>query len=100
MDSWEGRLARGTVSVFLLILGIFGELYGQNQTGEIRIQVKDPSGAAMEAAGKLENLANGTSRSFRTDSQGGYILKDLPFGRYRLELSSAGFAAQSQLINV
>jgi hypothetical protein len=60
----------------------------QRQKGEIRLQVKDPSGAAMPASGKLVSLVQGVERSFRTDEQGRYSIGNLPFGRYRLEISN------------
>ena len=75
-------------------------LCGQSQTGEIRIQVKDSSGLAMEAAGKLESPASKTDLSFQTDSQGAHTFSNLAPGRYRLEVSKTGFATQSALIDV
>jgi outer membrane receptor protein involved in Fe transport len=70
-------------------------LQAQPSTGQIRLEVKDPSGAALVASGKLDNLATGEQRSFQTDSQGVYTFSALPFGKYRLEISSEGFATQS-----
>jgi outer membrane receptor protein involved in Fe transport len=76
-------------------------LQGQAPTGQIHLEVKDPSGAVLEASGKLVSLAPaGAQRSFQTDTQGTFTLENLPFGRYRLEVSKAGFAAQSVLIDV
>src|SRR5215472_4061823 len=75
-------------------------LHAQGLTGEIRLEVKDPSGAAMHASGRLENLQAGTSRSFQTDATGRTALRDLTFGRYRLEVSAQGFAIQSFLVDV
>ncbi len=75
-------------------------LRAQNPDGEIRLQVKDPSGAAMQVSGKLESFAPGVRRTFETDPQGSYTISNLPHGRYRLELSKTGFAAQSVLIDV
>jgi hypothetical protein len=45
-------------------------LHAQGLAGEIRLEVKDPSGAAMQASGRLENLQTGASRSFQTDGNG------------------------------
>ncbi len=73
---------------------------GQPARGEIRLQVKDPSGAAVEASGSLQNLGAGSVREFQTDSQGQISLKDLPFGRYRVQVSKSGFAAQAIVVNV
>ena len=46
----------------------------ERRTGEIRLEVKDPSGAAMEAAGTLQNVASRVVRNFRTDAEGAYTL--------------------------
>ncbi len=70
-------------------------LQAQASTGPIRLEVKDPSGAVVTASGTLENLATGEQRTFQTDSQGVYTFPVLPLGRYRLEVSSTGFATQS-----
>jgi outer membrane receptor protein involved in Fe transport len=75
-------------------------LHAQAPPGEIRVQVKDPSGAAMQASGKLEGSATGTQRSFQTDALGAYTLENLPYGRYRLEISKDGFITQSVQIDV
>jgi outer membrane receptor protein involved in Fe transport len=75
-------------------------LYGQHPTGEIRLAVKDPSGAAMQAFGQLQNQANGVIRSFVTDAQGAYTFTSLPYGRYHLEVSQQGFVTQSVRIDV
>lgn len=72
----------------------------QALTGELRLEIKAPSGEAIEASGKLENLATGVSRVFQTDAQGRYRVEGLPTGRYRLEVAATGFAAQSALIDV
>src|SRR5579863_7552500 len=86
------------VWVFLCVAAAL--LCGQPQPGEIRIQVQDSSGLAMEASGKLQSLASKTDLSFQTDPQGTYTFSNLASGRYRLEVSKAGFATQSVLIDV
>jgi hypothetical protein len=75
-------------------------LFGQLQTGEIRIEVKDQSGSAMEATGTLESLSAGVRRSYDTDAQGAHTFGSLPFGRYRLQVGRTGFAAQELMIEV
>ncbi len=75
-------------------------LRGQSPQGEIRVQVKDPSGAAMQAAGRLQSLPPGVQRSFQTDALGTYTLGNLPYGRYRLEISKNGFITQSVQVDV
>src|SRR5690349_17321012 len=75
-------------------------LWGQAQQGEIRIQVQDSSGAAMQASGKIANTATGAVRSFQTDSQGLYTIQGLTPGPYRLEISRTGFASEPISIDV
>jgi outer membrane receptor protein involved in Fe transport len=54
----------------------------------------------MQASGKLHSLAGGTDRLFEITALGTYTFTSLPFGRYRLELTRTGFAAQSARIDV
>jgi outer membrane receptor protein involved in Fe transport len=75
-------------------------LWGQTPTGEIRVEVRDPSGAPMEASGQLKNVATGADRAFRTDAQGAYIFEDVPSGAYRLTVSRDGFATQTIPVDV
>jgi outer membrane receptor protein involved in Fe transport len=75
-------------------------LFAQAPQGEIHLQVKDPSGAPMEATGKLESLGAGVARDFQTDQQGMAVLGSLPFGRYQLQISKSGFTTQSIRVNV
>ena len=68
--------------------------------GEIRIQVKDPSGAAMRVTGTLESVSGGVIRSFQTHAQGRYAFPSLPLGRYRLQAARNGFATYTDFIDV
>jgi len=72
----------------------------QQSIGELRLEVKDPSGREIEATGKLQSLTTGLVQDFQTDAQGRYTFKGLAYGRYHLEVSREGFATQSVLINV
>ena len=91
---------RGTALFCLVLLGAAAALRAQSPAGEIRLEVRDPSGAAMEASGTLRNLAGQAERSFQTDASGRYSFADLPYGRYRLQVRKSGFAAQSVLVDV
>jgi outer membrane receptor protein involved in Fe transport len=86
--------------VFAVLLFAALTLLAQNPSGEIRVQVKDPSGAAMQASGTLRGGPTGVRRSFQTDALGTYTLENLPYGRYRLEISKDGFVPQSVQIDV
>jgi outer membrane receptor protein involved in Fe transport len=86
----------------LTLIALFCPLaWAQQPTGEVRVEVKDISGAATPAAsGLLENLALGTKQNFQTDDQGQYTLTKLPSGRYRLQISKEGFATQSSVFEL
>ena len=87
--------------VFLLLaVSLAAPLAGQAPAGEVRVEVRDPSGAAIVADGTLESLAKGGRRTFQTDDHGLATLRDLPDGQYRIRLSRAGFAPQSLVVAV
>jgi outer membrane receptor protein involved in Fe transport len=90
-------LVRGLAAV-MLCLALPG--WGQHAAGEIHVEVKDSSGAAVAATGKLQNLSTGENISFETDAQGMSALTGLADGRYRIELTKVGFATQSVLVEV
>ena len=94
------RTWQGLVCLSGGFLGSSALLQAQRPAGEIRLEVKDPSGAPMEASGKLRSLATRVDRSFQTDARGVHTFESLPYGRYRLEVSKSGFATQSALIDV
>ncbi|MBX3280679.1 MAG: TonB-dependent receptor [Acidobacteria bacterium] len=91
-------MRRLLAAVLLLANGAYSHL--QQQTGVLRLEVKDPAGKAVEASGRLENLSTGVERNFRTDAQGVHTFNDLPLGRFRLEVVGEGFAAHTTLIDV
>ena len=98
------RLAfRRELKSFILaaVLGLSPQiLAGQNSSGQLHIDVKDPSGAAVPASGNLTNASTGTITSFDTDAQGGYTFSALAPGRYRLAVSKPGFATQTATVQL
>jgi hypothetical protein len=73
--------------------------YGQN-VGEIRLAVKDATGASVQAAGTIEGLATGVHRDFQTDEQGLHSFTGLPFGIYAINVKRDGFAPKSLRVEV
>ena len=57
--------------------------------GEIRLSVQDTGATPMRASGRLNTTP------FATDAQGRHTFGNLPYGRYRLEVSQAGFVTES-----
>ena len=101
MSPYDSALKRTLNPVLCCMIALIPPvLLGQNSGGEIRLEVKDSSGAAMEAAGKLVPLATGVNRNFQTDAQGRAVLSGLTFGRYRIEISKQGFTTQTMVLNV
>ena len=72
----------------------------QRLRGELHLEVRDPKGASVPARGELLSEGNAFQRSFQIPADGHYVLQDLPFGVYRLNLSAEGFAAWSDVVNV
>jgi len=81
-----------------LTLLLVSTAWGQTN-GELKLTVKDPSGRAVDASGRLESISSGASRTFQT-SNGTADLTDLTAGRYRLEITHSGFATWSEAIEV
>ncbi len=74
-------------------------LHAQNP-GEIRLTVKDPSGAPMRASGRLQNRAANIDRAFQTDAHGAFTLGGLPLGQYRIDVAKSGFTPQTVQVDV
>ena len=68
--------------------------------GEFHLVVKDPAGAAVEASGRLENLATGRDRRFQSDARGAATVTNLPFGHYRLTVTKYGFAPLTEDLEI
>jgi hypothetical protein len=66
---------------FLLLFLISGfPLFGQSNTGELRLSVIDPSGLGVKSSVELVCEANQFQQSFETDDGGNLVAKRLPFG--------------------
>lgn len=82
-----------TVAIFFFV----SLLFSQSPSGAIRVEVKDPSGAPIEASGKLTGPR---SLDFQTGANGQFSATGLPYGTYRIEISKRGFATRSATIAV
>jgi hypothetical protein len=88
--------------VTILGLVILGAVVAQAQKvrGELLVEAQDPQGAALGASAELVSEANQFHRIFMLASDGRYVVKDLAFGVYRLNLSTKGFAPWTELVQV
>lgn len=72
----------------------------QRQRGELRLEVRDPAGAALVAAVDLVSDINQLHRTASTNAAGQYTIQDLPFGLYRVRVSHENFQTSTQVVRV
>jgi hypothetical protein len=88
-------------AVVLLALPLLGQgLHAQSNAGELRVKVIGPDRNPAKSFIDLSNDAIQFHRSFSVDDAGLAIVRNLPFGVYRLEVHEPGFAAYEGLINI
>ena len=75
-------------------------LYGQTNTGELRIYVADATRHPVQTTVQLVSEANQYRRTFQTDATGHLSVSRLPYGVYRVGLEHVGFAPYSGLVEV
>ncbi len=85
---------------FALLLAFAAIVFGQANSGELRIHVQDASGLPLQARAEVVSEANQYAHVFETDDEGGAIAKRLPFGLYTVKVSRLGFAPEAQLIDI
>jgi hypothetical protein len=78
----------------LLVLFLLGvsPVFGQSNTGELRLSVTDPAALGVKSAIELVCEANQFQETFATDDAGNLVAKRLPFGVYQLRIEHSGFA--------
>jgi outer membrane receptor protein involved in Fe transport len=86
-----------TSSVALLIAAA---QFGQSSTGELRVTVRDSGGLPVQCRVTVVSEANDVSQQLDSDTEGRWIVKRLPFGRYRLAITQPGFAAYDGRVEV
>src|SRR5258706_14053161 len=72
----------------------------QQDRGELRIEVRDPQGAALVAQGELVSVGNQFRLNFQIEEDGRYVAKSLAFGVYRVSVTHGGFVPASQLVEI
>ena len=83
----------------LLLLGA-SALYGQSNSGELRLVVTDASGRGVKTTVHIASEANQYRTVLQTDSEGDLDVQRLPYGIYRLEVEQPGFAAASEVLAI
>jgi len=85
--------------LFLALLAI-ASAQAQRVRGEMRVEVRDPQGAAISASAELTSDLNQLHRTFQIPSDGTYVAQDLPYGVYRLTVNAKGFAPSTKLVDI
>lgn len=88
--------------VFSLCFVAFGRetsLAQSSNSGQLQLQVIDPSGAALQATGTLTGPSR-QKRTYQTDAQGRITFSGLAIGHYTLFVSKPSFANQTASIDV
>ncbi len=83
-----------TFSVSLLVVLLTSLAFGQGgaATGDLHITVKDPKGSLVaNATVTVGDVAKGLQRAATGDGQGGYTVRQLPPGTYRVTVEAPGF---------
>jgi len=77
---------------FALFFLLLADAAAQTQTGSLRGQVVDPSGAAVAGATVLVLPAQGATITTTTNRDGSYEAKTLIPGKYTVQVFATGFA--------
>src|ERR1700760_8837 len=92
-----------TASVTYLFLILFltaGVARAQSNTGDLRLKVTDPSGAAVRASVTISSAVNQFYSTYTTDESGAATVKRLPYGLYNVEIRRDGFAPLSESVEI
>jgi len=84
--------AKQVCFAIVIVLGFAQEAFAQTDTGTLRGQVTDPSGAAVAGANVVVTPAIGAPLTAATNRDGAYEFKNLPPGVYTLRIAARGFA--------
>ena len=87
----------------LLVLGILlvvPPLFGQSNSGELRLKVTDPSGLGVRVTVRMVSEANEYRNILQTTDQGILHVQHLPFGTYQLQITQPAFAEISESVDI
>ncbi len=84
----------------LLFCLFAAQLFGQSNSGGLRLRVVDPAGLGLQASVDLVSEANQFRQSYVTDEAGILVARNLPFGVYHLEVKRSGFALYSDAVEL
>jgi hypothetical protein len=93
------RAALLAISYFAFGLVVFSQSVGNSTS--VSGTVSDPTGAVIpNAVVEIRNPVSGFQRTVTTDSSGNFFIPNVPFNPYHLTITSKGFAAYAQDVDV
>jgi hypothetical protein len=103
--SFFARSRRGAAGLILgvmfLILLVSSTLSAQSFRGSIRGKVRDANGGLLAGAKvSAKNIDTGLVREAQTGDDGGYVLAELPAGKYAVTASAASLSPVAQNVQV
>ena len=75
-------------------------MFGQRNSGELRLKVIDPSGLAVKTTVQITSEANQYRNTLTTDDQGNLDAKRLSYGIYQVQIEAPGFAPVSEPVEI
>jgi len=75
-------------------------LFGQSNSGELRLKVTDPAGLAVKTTVQIISKANDYRNTLATSDEGRLDVQRLPYGIYQLEIKQPGFARISESVDI
>src|SRR4030088_708564 len=105
MKFWlSGNLVRiSACVVFILVVGsgsVFAQTQAQAQTGRLRGQIVDATGAVIPGASITVKNSSGLVVSATSDGVGAYDVKNLAPGKYTISVTAKGFAPTTKDVEI
>src|SRR5262249_1180175 len=88
--------------IFALLASIIASsfAFAQRLSGELHLQVVDPTGAGIHSTATIVGQATGVDRTFETDEMGKFTIRGLPLGKYELSIGSQGFVPKTEAVEI
>jgi len=96
LSSLLGRIAIA-LSLFALIPAT---IFSQANQGELQLHVVDPTGAGLRATVRIVSQGSQYANALSTNDRGALDAQHLPFGLYRIEIATKGFAAITRIVEI
>src|ERR1700687_5437620 len=75
-------------------------LFGQSNSGELRLKVVDPAGLSVKTTVRVVARTNQYRNLLETSDQGSLDIQRLPYGIYQIEIQQPGFALASEPVEI